>query len=329
MRRHLLFLLVLVLQSLPARTAEIADATGRSVQIPDRPVRILPAGPPAAVLLGALAPDLMIGWPYSLSPEARGWLPDMINNLPKVPMLTGRQDVTQEVTSLHPDLIFDYGTVSPRYIQLDEDAHTKTGIPTVLLDGALTKTPQTFRELGVALHREERGRVLALEAEAILAAVPPPHGIPLRVVYGLGSDGLSVAAADSSAAEVFNLLGWRVLAPEGTSAIRRTSIDVIASLNPDVLIFQSPGMRQVVAQSSQWRALRAVQEHRAYVMPARPFGWLGEPPSINRLLGVAALSSGGNGTAALAATFYAVVYGRSPTNEQINALRESLQPLSP
>jgi iron complex transport system substrate-binding protein len=307
MRCHVLWMLLVVLPSLLARAAEITDATGRSVYIPDHPARILPAGPPAAVLLGALAPDLMVGWPYSLSREARAWLPDVINNLPKVPMLTGRQDVTQEVTSLHPDLIIDYGNVSPRYIELDENAHTKTGIPTVLLDGALTKTPQTFRELGVALHREERGRVLAFEAEAILSAVPPSHGAPLRVVYGLGLDGLDVAAADAGAAEVFNLLGWQVLGPEGTDAIRRTSIEVIASLNPDVLIFQSPGMRQVVAQSSQWRALRAVREHRAYVMPDQPFGWLGGPPSINRLLAVAA----------------------APKNEQMNALREGLQPLSP
>ena len=329
MRRHLLCMLLLVLQPLAARTAEIADATGRSVQIPDRPVRILPAGPPAAVLLGALAPDLMVGWPYSLSPEARAWLPEVINALPKVPMLTGRQNVIAEVASLHPDLILDYGSVSPRYIQLDDDARTKTGIPTVLLDGALSKTPRIFRELGVALHREERASVLALEAEAILAGISPSHGNPLRVVYGFGPDGLDIAAADAGAAEVFNLINWQVLAREGTGAIRRTSIDVIASLNPDVLVFQSPGMRQVVAQSAQWRALRAVREHHAYVMPARPFGWLGEPPSINRLLGVAALSSGGSGTAVLAATFYAVVYGRSRTNEQMNALRESLQPLSP
>jgi iron complex transport system substrate-binding protein len=118
--------------------------------------------------------------------------------------------------------------------------------------------------------------------------------------------------------------------PRRTSPTGPVSIEVIASLNPDVLIFQSPGMRQVVAQSSQWRALRAVREHRAYVMPDQPFGWLGGPPSINnRLLAVAALSSDGSGSAVSVATFYAVVYGRTPKNEQMNALREGLQPLSP
>jgi iron complex transport system substrate-binding protein len=128
MGRNLILSLLFVLQSLPVGAAEIADATGHAIQVPDHPLRILPAGPPAAVLLGALAPDLMIGWPYSLSPEARAWLPDAINRLSKVPMLTGRQDVMEEVASLHPDLILDYGTVSPRYIQLDEAARTKQAL---------------------------------------------------------------------------------------------------------------------------------------------------------------------------------------------------------
>jgi hypothetical protein len=76
----------------------------------------------------------MIGWPYSLSPQARAWLTDTINNLSRGPMLMGRQDGTDEVTSRHPDLVLDYGTVRRRYIQLDEAPQTRTGIPTVLLD---------------------------------------------------------------------------------------------------------------------------------------------------------------------------------------------------
>ena len=52
-------------------------------------------------------------------------------------------------------------------------------------------------------------------------------------------------------------------------------------------------MRKAVAGSPQWRTLRAVREHHAYVAPDVPFGWLDEPPSINRLLGLAVLSAHG------------------------------------
>jgi len=256
------------------------------------------------------------------------WLPDMTVNLPSVPMLTGRQDATEQVVALHPDLILDYGTISPRYAQLIEAVQTKTGIPAVLLDGALPKTPQVFRALGIALHREDRGELLARQAEAILAAVRMPEGPVPRVYYGRGPNGL-VGTPGSGAGEVFALLGWQVLSPEASGTPSRTSIEAIAALDPDILIFQSAGMHKAVAESSQWRALRAVREHHAIVAPDVPFGWLDEPPSINRLLGLAVLSGRGGGAVGLAAIFNATVYGRAPTPPQLDAVRESLKPLTP
>jgi iron complex transport system substrate-binding protein len=54
------------------------------------------------------------------------------------------------------------------------------------------------------------------------------------------------------------------------------------------------------------------------VAPNLPFGWLDEPPSINRLLGLAWL--GGADPRTLAALFNAVVYGRALTSPQLDAL---------
>ena len=55
--RGLLLLLLLFIHPLSVAAAELQDATGRSTRIPDQPVRVLPAGPPAAVLLAALERD--------------------------------------------------------------------------------------------------------------------------------------------------------------------------------------------------------------------------------------------------------------------------------
>ena len=139
---------------------------------------------------------------------------------------------------------------------------------------------------------------------------------------------MDLATAGTGAAEVFALLGWQSLAPEGAGASHHTSIDAIRAFDPDVLIFQNAGMRQIVADSPEWRALRAVQLHRAYIAPDVPFGWLDEPPSINRLLGLAVLNARGGVAVALAATFNAIVYGRTPTAQQLSVLRESLLPLA-
>jgi iron complex transport system substrate-binding protein len=327
MRRYLL-LAVMLFQPLLVSAAELHDATGRTIQIPNHPTRVLPAGPPAAVLLAALAPDLMLGWPHPPSPPGQAWLPDVTASLPTVPMLTGRQDVTDQVVALHPDLILDYGSISSRYTQVIEGVQDKTGIPAVLFDGALSKVPQVMRAVGIALHRRNRAELLAQEAEAILAAVPALRGTPPRVYYGRGPNGL-VGSLGSGAAEVFAMLGWQVVSPEAKGTPSRTSIESIGALDPDVVIFQNAGMRKVVADSLLWRALRAVREHHAYVAPDVPFGWLDEPPSINRLLGLAVLSAHGDGAVGLAAIFSATIYGRAPTPQQLDAVRESLMPLAP
>ena len=41
---------------------EVIDSAGRHVTIPTAIQRVMPAGPPAAILLYALAPEKLIGW---------------------------------------------------------------------------------------------------------------------------------------------------------------------------------------------------------------------------------------------------------------------------
>lgn len=52
-----------------ARGATVNDASGRAVPVPEKTTRVFPAGPPAAILLYTLAPDLLIGWPRANRPE--------------------------------------------------------------------------------------------------------------------------------------------------------------------------------------------------------------------------------------------------------------------
>jgi iron complex transport system substrate-binding protein len=120
-----------------------------------------------------------------------------------------------------------------------------------------------------------------------------------------------------------------VLSPQGSGTPSRTSIEAIQALDPDVIIFQSAGMRKVVADTPQWRALRSVRDHHSYVVPDVPFGWLDEPPSINRLLGLAVLGARGGGAVELTAIFNSTAYGRAPSAEQLDAVRQTVMPLAP
>jgi iron complex transport system substrate-binding protein len=270
-----LFLSFLLLLPLHVRAAELTDATGRTVQLPEHIARVLPAGPPAAVLLATLAPDLMVGWPMPLSAAARAALLPPLADLPQVPRLTGREDVTQAVRGLKPDLILDYGTVSPEYAALARRTQEAIGVPAVLLDGALPALPAVLRALGAALHREARAEALARQAEAVLALPPPAKR--LRVVYARGPEGMQVAAAGTGATEVFERLGWQVLVPQGD--LRAAKPDAVAALDADLIVLADP---QSLAKVRQWPGLRA----RVVVDPGQPFGWVSEPPSINRLMGL-------------------------------------------
>jgi iron complex transport system substrate-binding protein len=319
-----------LLCSAVALAAEVTDSTGRAVQVPDRIMHVVPAGPPAAILLEGIAPDLMAGWPGPLSDDAKALLPDSANH-PRIPRLTGRDDVTEQIKALHPDLIIDYGEVTPRYFELAQATQQKTGIPTLLFAGSLDNIPRVIRQVGVILHREARAETLAACAEAILALpvmpLPASFGAHPRVLYARGADGLTVTAPDTDVTEVFKRLGWQVIAPDGQGTFRKSSIEAIAALDPDILIFSDPAMRATLAQPDAWKSVRAIREGHALAAPAAPFGWVEEPPSINRLLGLAWLS--GHEPAGMAALFHAVVYGRALTTQQLDAVLAGVRSLQP
>jgi iron complex transport system substrate-binding protein len=307
-----------------AAAAEIVDATERSVQIPDHIARVVPAGPPAAVLLEAIAPDLMAGWPSSMGNGARALLPPDAAKLPQIPRVTGREDVSEQIKALKPDLILDYGAVTPRYAEVARMTQQRTGIPTILLDGALPKIPDTFRHLGAILHREERAEVLARFAEALLAL--PASSIHPRVLYARGPDGLIATAPNTDVTEVFTQLGWKVVAPEGSGTFRPTSVDAIRTLDPDMLVFADPAMQQAI-QTDAWKSVRAVRDGHVLISPSLPFGWVEEPPSINRLLGLAWLE--GRDPVTLAAVSSAVVYGHVLTPAERDSVLAGVSQVRP
>jgi hypothetical protein len=71
---------------------------------------------------------------------------------------------------------------------------------------------------------------------------------------------------------VFALLGWEVLNPESSGTPSRTVIQAIQALDPDLVIFQNAGMRKVVADSPQWRALNVTCPYAAAEAKHRGIG---------------------------------------------------------
>jgi iron complex transport system substrate-binding protein len=103
-------------------------------------------------------------------------------------------------------------------------------------------------------------------------------------------------------------------------------VEAIRTLDPDVIILSDPAAKDLLA-TAPWASLRAVRDGHGYLAPSVPFGWVEEPPSINRLLGVAWLRGGDPIT--LAALFNSVVYGRVLTPDALLAIAGTAKSIKP
>jgi len=314
----------ITLLAAPAQAVSVTDATGVTVVLPDQIVHVLPAGPPAALLLAAIAPELMMGWTHRPD-QAADWLSPALAALPEVPRLTGRDaDIASILAQTHPDLVLDYGDVAPRYAALAKDIRAR-GTPALLLDGALSATPAALRTLGAALHREAHAEALAKLAEALLARAALGAG-KHTVMYLRGFDPLITAAPDSQAAELFHALGWTVLAPPtGGPGFRPVSLAQIAALDPDILVMGEASWRDNTPGDPAWATIRAVHTGQVMVAPALPFEWIAEPPSVNRLLGLAWLA--GADPVGLFASYSAAFQDHVPSAAQLALVAAQTKPL--
>ncbi len=259
-----------------ALAASIDDATGRHVELPAHIERVLPAGPPASVLLFTLAPDKMIGWAHKPGPEANPYL-GAASDLPETGPIRADTD-PDKIKALKPDVIIDIGTVSPRYIEAAKKIQDETGIPTILLDGSLAATAATYRALGAALGVPERGEALAAAAEHILGE--PAAGGGRTAYLGRGADGLTTAPKGSISSEILGTLGLvNVAEGEAGKGFIKLTPDQLKVWDPKLILLVDPDAAKGFAADPAWAG-------RVHAASLPPFGWLDEPPSVNRLGGV-------------------------------------------
>jgi iron complex transport system substrate-binding protein len=279
-----------------ARARELADATGRRVPVPSRVARVFPAGPPAAILAYTLAPDLLAGWPERPPrPHEAAFMDPAAAALPGIARLTGRDATATPdvVLAQRPDIVLDYGSVAPAFTQLAERVQAQTGIPTLLLDGALGKIPETYLQLGDMLDRPREAAERAGIADIILlsarqaAARLGARGRP-RVFQARGPHGTRTGLRGSMATEILELAGAENVAvgPPGARGLAPVSPEQVLAWDPDWIVALDPAFLRHAQADPMWRAARAVRQGRLVLAPGAPFGWVDTPPAVNRLLGL-------------------------------------------
>ena len=284
----------LVLAAAPADARSVTDSAGRVVEVPDRVERVFASGPPAAIVLYALRPEVLLGWPRALRDHEKPYIAERFRELPETGRLTGRggEANLERVLALAPDLIVDFGSVRGTYIDLADRVQEQTGIPYILVNGRFSETADSLRLVGRALGVKARGEALARDAEETFAALDAALGaVPVsmrpRVYLARGPDGLETGLKGSINTEIVERAGGRNVAEvPGRRGLVQASPEQVIVANPDTVLTWDRIFYARVWRDRLWRGIDAVRRGRVYLSPTAPFGWIDRPPSVNRLMGL-------------------------------------------
>jgi iron complex transport system substrate-binding protein len=316
----------------PAR--ELVDDAGRRVNVPAKSTRVFAAGPPASVLVFAVAPDALLGWTTPFRAAERPFVAAKYADLPTLGRLTGRGNTAnvEVVLAAKPDLILDYGSVRATFASLADRVQEQTGIPYLLLDGAFDRMAASLRAVGALTGETARAESLAQYADATVAEITQrvariPRDARPRVYYGRGPRGLDTGLAGSINVESLERVGAiNVAADLGRGGLVQVSVEQVLRWDPEVILTTDPNFAESVRTDPLWRSITAVKQGRMHLAPAVPFGWIDFPPSVNRLVGLRWLAkvlypdAFPEDLQPFVREFYTRVYHQAPTDAQLRSL---------
>ncbi|MGH8661406.1 MAG: iron ABC transporter substrate-binding protein [Burkholderiales bacterium] len=324
----------------PQSSRLFTDSAGRKVVLPARVERIYAAGPPASILVFAVAPDKLIGWTSAWREAERPFIARRYADLPTLGRLTGRGNTAnvEVVLQAKPDFIIDYGTVSPTLASLADRVQAQTGIPYVLLDGDFDRMAEAILQVGTIANEEKRAESLARYAQETVSDIKLRVAkIPLtrrpRVYYGRGPQGLNTGLAGSINVESIERLGAINVAAElGRGGLVQVSIEQVLRWNPDIVITIDSNFYSMARGHPLWQEVPAIRAGRFHLAPSVPFGWIDFPPSINRLIGLRWLArilypeAFQEDLRPIVRDFYTRCYHQAPSEAQLDQL---LRPSTP
>ncbi len=256
-----------------------------------RAERVYAAGPPASVLVFAIAPGKLAGWTRAMRPNEAQFFDDKYAQLPELGRLTGRGNTAnvEVVLKAKVDLIVDAGSTGATLASLASQVQEQTKIPYALLDGRIETTSASLRTLGKRMGNEKEAEALAAwydaELEDARGRVARAGAHP-SVYYGRGPSGLQTGGKGSINVEVLDFLGARNAAAEVRAGLVTVPLEQVILWDPEVIFTTDPLYWKSVWSDPRWRAVKAVAAKRVYLSPHLPFGWFDFPPGANRLLGI-------------------------------------------
>lgn len=319
-----------VFGALPAVAAgEFTDSAGRIVVVPAHVSRVMPADWAAEVLIFVLDKNKLAAPGYGPHAAAPRY-----GRVPFVGPLAGPNGAAA-VARLHPDLIIDAGPVTPARVAFADQTMQATGVPYLLIDNSLDRTPTMLRTIGRLLGVADRADDLAGSAEHAINAlrgrllIQPANQRP-RVYYARGPNGLETALPGSEAAASIEAAGAiNVASALAPGAPPTVTPQQLREWNPDIIVAEDRGFYAAAARNPAWNGLSAIRNHKLFLEPSEPFGWIDDPAGVNRLIGLYWLSQifypgdSQDDLRSLMADFYDKFYGIKLTDAQIEAIAKT------
>lgn len=278
----------------------VTDMAGRTVEIPSTVNSIYATGSIGTIMLYTLAPDVLAGWNNELSDNEKYYIKEEYQDYPNMGVWKGIKYTgnIEEFLGNRPDIIVNLGDVSEAYISDSEAIEEQTGIPVLMVDGAIEQTGNAYAFLGDVLGREDRAKELADYFRVTMQSVEDaigdlPESQRKSIYYAEGPKGLETEIQGTINSEILDVAGGLNIAvgePGGPRRIQ-VSLETILLKDPEVIIISTDGdenhqVYRHILTSSSWSPITAVQEDQVYEIPGIPYDWINRPPSINRIIGI-------------------------------------------
>ena len=273
---------------------DFTDDCGRTVQIPQKITSVVASGALSQVILFAAAPEMLVGLASRWTEKARGIVPDKYFDLPYFGELYDSANLNvEELAMTAPQLIIDIGEAKKNITEKMDTLEAQTGIPSVHIEASLATMSDAYRRLGNLLGKEEQGEKLAQFCEKVysrtVSVMEKVGDNKVKALYVLGESGLNVLAKGSYHAELMDLLTDNLAVVDNPSSKgigNEVTMEQIALWDPDFVLFAPGSIYGTVGERAAWKEIRAVKSGRYAEIPGKPHNWMGNPPSVQRYLGM-------------------------------------------
>ena len=311
-KRELIFVLALIFVgavvlcgSVSAEeTRTFVDDVGREVTLPVTIDAVSPSGPLAQIVLYSFDPDLFVSISSKYDAAQEKYIDSRLLTLPVTGQFYGTKSTmnAEEIMELNKDLnidlVLDVGQAKSSMVEDLNTIQSTTGVPFAFVtQNKLADIPQSYLTLGSLLGNETRGQELSTYVSDLLAefntGMAKVGDNKVSMIYVTSVEGNSVhmigSGDNSYHAEVINYLADNLAGPAvtGSGLGDEYTMEDILTLNPDYIIVEydtNHSYYNAIMNDAAWKTLSAVKNGNVYESPYGPYSWMGNPPSVHRLL---------------------------------------------